>query len=206
MIMIIENVLNKTEIKNYIKQIRNFEHFKKSKHGIVENAGHAPFMKDIRSNTKVKETFAKLWNCKPEDLISSYDTYGIMKKGDAKTELWPHRDEPLSRRKRCYQGFVQITDNINEGLVVWPDSYNKDPKYIDYKDSVIVKANAGSLVIWDSKTIHCNINKGERERIVMYVCMVPNYMLSKKAINILKLCEKNQVTTNHSPFFPIPHP
>jgi hypothetical protein len=204
--MIIEKVLNKKEINNYINQIRNAENVKKSKHSIVENAGHTSFMKSIRAHPKVKEAFAKLWNCKPEDLISSYDTYGIMQKGDPKQGLWPHRDEPLSRRKRCWQGFVQLTDNVNEGLVIWPDSNEKDPKCVDHKDGVLVKVDAGTLVMWDSKTIHCNLNNGERERIAMYVCMVPKYMLSKKAIQILELCEKKQITTNHTPFFPVPHP
>ena len=40
----------------------------------------------------------------------------------------------------------------------------------------------------------------------MYVCMVPKYMLSKKAIKTLELCEEMKITTNHTPFFPIPHP
>ena len=209
MVVLTKKVLSKSEINNYVKDIQNVEEsHKKSQHSIVENAGHTSFMNSIRSHPKVKAEFAKLWGCKPEELISSYDTYGYMRKGDAKTELWPHRDEPLSRRKRCYQGFVQLTDNINEGLVIWPNSdKNKiDPQEVDHKDGVLVKVKAGTLVIWDSKTVHCNINNGERDRIVMYVCMVPKYMLSKKAIKTLELCEKMKITTNHTPFFPIPHP
>ena len=155
--------------------------------------------------------FAKIWNTSPDNLISSYDTYGVMLKGDTPTKLWPHRDESVTARKRTYQGLVQLTTNKDEGLVIWPDSHK--PPYISPKDverdmivAKLVTAPAGSLIVWDSRLVHCNLNNGLRDRFVLYVCMVPKTLVSKRALNKLKYYNANKLTTNHNPFFPVSHP
>ncbi|GMH44691.1 hypothetical protein BSKO_12643 [Bryopsis sp. KO-2023] len=42
---------------------------------------------------------------------------------------------------------------------------------------VRVSAKAGSMVLWDSRCVHCNVppvsTPGQRERMVVYVCMLP---------------------------------
>lgn len=208
--VIINQVLSPTEIAEYLYEIKKTAYINKSQHSMIKNGGHAPFMVKIRNNTKVKQVFADLWKCKPSDLVASFDTYGIMLKGDDPVPLWPHRDEHINMKKRCYQGFVQLTNNKNEGLVVWPESNKKpyispDDVNTDINAYKLVTARAGSLVLWDSKLVHCNLNNGERDRIVMYVCMVPKQKVSKSALAKLEKYNNNKITTNHTPFFPSPH-
>lgn len=195
--IITKQVLNEREIEYYLREIKkHFSSANKSKYSIIKQGGHTTFMNKIREHPKVRQEFAKIWN--DNNLVTSYDSYGVMLKGDDPVPLWPHRDEPLSKRKRCYQGFVQLTSNENEGLVVWPNGLEDNYK--------LIKVKAGTLVIWDSKLIHCNLNNGERDRIVMYVCMVPKDMVSKKALRKLERYKEQKITTGHSPFFPQAHP
>ena len=75
----------------------------------------------VNPNPKVSNIFAKIWSCKPEELISSYDavsfhlppeTTGI---GWYNKNDWMHVDASYTRREfECVQGFVTGFD-INEG-------------------------------------------------------------------------------------------
>jgi ectoine hydroxylase-related dioxygenase (phytanoyl-CoA dioxygenase family) len=208
--VIYKNVLSAIDINNYILDIKN-NNLERSSNGIVNNngSGHSPPMIKIRNNKNVINAFAKIWNTSSDNLITSYDTYGVMLKGDIPSKLWPHRDESVTARKRTYQGLVQLTENKEEGLVIWPGTHKPPyilPSEVDLNKYKLVLAPAGSLIIWDSRLVHCNLNKGLRDRLVLYVCMVPKSMVSQKALNRLSSYKQRGLTTNHNPFFPVAHP
>jgi hypothetical protein len=81
--------------------------------------GHAQHVWDLRQNPKVVDVFAKIWNCKGEDLLTSFDgssfhfppeetNRGFFRKS------WLHCDQNFSRNNfECVQSW--ITD-INRGL------------------------------------------------------------------------------------------
>jgi hypothetical protein len=85
-------------------------------HGI----GHAQFVWDLRQNPNIALIFAKLWKCKPEDLLTSFDGLSIhfppevTGKGWYKGNDWLHTDQSYTRNNfECAQGFVSGFD-INE--------------------------------------------------------------------------------------------
>ena len=106
------------------------------------------------------------------------------------------------KNKCCIQGLVSLTDNEQRTLMVYEGSHLLHEDYFyegnriyhnqinvksdwqlideDYlttiKDkSKSLKVSAGSLVLWDSRTLHQNQygKAGSEERIVQYVCYLP---------------------------------
>jgi len=152
---------------------------------------------------------------------------------------WLHTDQSYTRNNlECIQGFVTAF-NINEGdasLTVLEKSHKFHKEFAEkfkitekddwyklndaemkfYTDKgcarTCVKATAGSLILWDSRTIHCGQEpdknrKVQNHRFVIYVCQTPrsrstNAQLAKKqkAFNDMR-------TTSHWPhkikLFPI---
>ena len=81
--------------------------------------------------------------------------------------------------------------------------------YLDEKEChrVNVKARAGSLVLWDSRTVHCGMKplKTRKEpnfRLVTYVCMTPREWCSDEAINVRRDAFTNLYMTTHCPHRP----
>lgn len=184
--------------------------------------GHAPFIWDVRQNSKVVAPFADIWKCKPEELLVSYDGmsfhfppetigYGNYRKS------WFHTDQsPLRNEFECVQSWVTAYD-VNDGdatLAVLVGSHlhhrtlregalassNKgksewyalsESEIARYKDlgctEHFVTCPAGSLVLWDSRTIHFGREslKSRAEpnfRCIVYVCMVPRSKVTKPSI------------------------
>ncbi|HEV8050847.1 MAG TPA: phytanoyl-CoA dioxygenase family protein [Parachlamydiaceae bacterium] len=71
-------------------------------------------------------------------------------------------------------------------------------------------APRGSLILWDSRTIHWNQhaikNRPQSDkpkvRMVGYICYVPKARLSDEGKNIREVAFKNGVSTGHNPSFP----
>jgi hypothetical protein len=152
--------------------------------------------------------------------------------------LWTHVDiHPKRHSKKefkTFQSFINLEDNTieNDGaFVLCPHKLNydfyKDILYvqgnnddndffkvpIEYLKSKKVKlfsihAPKGTMVIWDSRIIHCNVppTKSDianlHDRLVAYICMVPKFMVSKDTLKKLKLWKKTNRTTSHSPINP----
>lgn len=173
--------------------------------------GHHQTIWDIRQNPNVVKVFAKIWNVKPDELLTSFDGCSIhlppetTGRGWYKNHSWFHTDQSFTRNdKECIQGFVTAYD-INDGdatLTVLEKShkYHKDCsekfKITDTSDwyklndaekkfyidkgciETCVKATAGSLILWDSRTIHCGKEPNKTRakpnyRFVVYVCQTP---------------------------------
>jgi hypothetical protein len=185
--------------------------------------GHAQYLWNIRQNPKVVEIFAKIWNCKPEDLLVSFDAASYHMPPET-TNLgwyrgrdWFHCDQSyLDSKFKCVQGWVTGYD-VNEGdasLSILEESNDYHKKfqnkfsikekddwyklnedelefYITEKNCVPrrIKCPKGSLVLWDSRTIHCgseSLKTREKPnfRNVAYVCYEPRSKCTEK--NLIK--------------------
>ena len=169
------------------------------------------------------------------DAVSFHLPPEITNKGWYKDDDWFHVDAAYTRPEfECVQGFVTGFD-INEGdstltLLEGSHKYHQDfakkfeiedeidwfrldeeqlDFYLDEKkcNRVNVKARAGSLVLWDSRTVHCGMKplKTRKEpnfRLVTYVCMTPREWCSDEAINVRRDAFNNLYMTTHCPHRP----
>ncbi|CAF3528516.1 unnamed protein product [Rotaria sp. Silwood1] len=175
-----------------------------------EGIGQSEFMWFIRGNPNIKKVFSHIWNS--NELFVSFDGAGCFRNWHLNNEWktssgWYHCDQnPFKKPDRCsIQGLVSLTDNNEStgGFVVVPDSLKHFSKlksttnryfwgdYVRIPDQYpllekfhprLVKCNAGDLIVWDSRSIHCNtpaiVNKEKNNqiellRIVAYICMSP---------------------------------
>lgn len=207
---IIPNVLEKEEIENaknlfhkWYNSIENFDtiHSKLNPHNIFKfhEVGHQEFAWYLRTQPKVIQQFADLYETNTDNLVTSFDGCCYYKPNTKLSNgLWTHTDisPKLSKEMNCYQGFISLTDNVNNSLQVYEGSNNLHELYFrskeqendsknwqkidkNYLDTIsnkkkILTIPAGSLVLWNSKTFHQNIitNRNE-ERLVQYICMMP---------------------------------
>lgn len=109
--------------------------------------GHAQFIWDIRQNPKVVELFASIWNCKLEELITSFDGAAfhfppeITKRGNFDS-YWYHTDQSFMRPDfECVQSWITAFD-VNEGdatltFIEGSHKYSKEisDKYYIYDES-----------------------------------------------------------------------
>lgn len=199
--------------------------------------GHAQFVWNIRQNPKVVNVFCKLWNCKPEELLSSFDGVSIhfppevTGRGYYKNHDWLHTDQSYTRNDfECIQSFVSCFD-INEGdatltLLEGSHKYHKqfadtletkstsdwykltDEEYKFYTNlgckRTFVKCPAGSMVLWDSRTIHSGAEsmknrKKQNTRLVVYVCQTPRKLCDSNNLEKKKSAFNNMRMTSHWP-------
>ena len=199
--------------------------------------GHHQSIWDIRQNPNVVKVFAKLWNVKPEELLTSFEGCAIhlppevTGKGWYKNNDWLHTDQSFARNnKECIQGFVTAFD-INEGdatLTILEKSHNfhkgcaekfsltdtddwcklddAQIKYYSDNDCIrtCVKATAGSLILWDSRTIHAGQEpdknrKEQNHRFAIYVCQTPRSKATAKHIIKKQQAFNAMRLTNHWP-------
>lgn len=152
---------------------------------------------------------------------------------DSQPGQWMHIDQsPLLNGMYCIQGFFDFygTGPNEAGLVVAEKSHldhhsllfqewgieasdnwhlftNEERAYIDKKYKVLkVQCPPRSIVLWDSRTFHCNTppkNDGHG-RTVVYVCCLPR-SLALNAKDYEELCRKRQTafmdkrSTSHWP-------
>jgi ectoine hydroxylase-related dioxygenase (phytanoyl-CoA dioxygenase family) len=157
-------------------------------------------------------------------------------KGWFNKNWWFHTDQSFKLKgKHCIQGIVTLYD-VKDGdasLAILEGSHkyhrkfgkkfnklnnksdwyklNTNDEYQFYFDNdcemKIVKASRGSIILWDSRTIHQGIGPQknrdrERFRMVVYVCMTPRINATQTAIN-KKINAFNELrTTNHWPHRP----
>lgn len=204
--------------------------------GIVHTRGigHSEFVWSIRDIPKVRQTFAELWET--DKLLVSFDRANIFRPwhaadapADWKTKGgWWHVDQsPLVHPGLdCVQGLVNLydADETTGGFCVIPGSVNhfSELQTVPHtRDFVAIPRNhsilntqgqlichrAGDLVLWDSRTAHCNhpavetprSDPNEPLRLTVYVCMTPFSKASAETINRRKLAYKYMMTTYHWP-------
>lgn len=195
--------------------------------GIIQwyRAGHQQFVWDIRQHPAVAAIFAQLWQCRPDELLVSYDAIniqrpiewmastGVTAHTDRYNEHWHHIDQSGGVRGRvCVQSFINLNDSDTDDgcLIVRPNSHtlhdtmcdthhvSTDPlQWIRLRDNqrqwysergcepLRVVAPRGSLVMWDSRTVHTagtaqpgRLNSGQF-RYVVYLCYLPRQLASE---------------------------
>jgi len=183
----------------------------------------------------VKKVFARIWNT--QQLLVSFDGCGIFRdwryNPSWKTSGgWNHVDQnPKVKPDRCcIQGFISLTDQnqTTGGLIVYPNTHSR---FIELSDIVkkshdfvkvpdthpimdqgktlgkLVHCRAGDLVLWDSRTVHCNspaISIEERDkdepidfiRIVAYVSMSPTTLVIGQTLDEFREKRKQMVENN----------
>ncbi len=194
------------------REDRDLDHI----HGIIKSygIGQTDFMWDIRCHDNVFNVFKTIWQT--DDLLVSFDGAGYYPANDKKRPSpsnWAHRDQAGFRKGRqTIQSVIYLEDakNRNDGhFVCVPGSHLE--QYESTGDFARVEGikpedwnhclgGAGTMVLWDSRTIHANQapTSGGLDRSVAYVCMMPNVasqsILNKRA----KYFSENR-TTNHHP-------
>jgi len=148
-------------------------------------------------------------------------------------KLWLHCDQSFKRNEfECIQSWVTAYDiDDGDGTLVFlegSNNYHKefaekheinckgewyklgsDDEYDFYTkekqcEKTYIKCKAGSMVFWDSRTIHCGVepHKGReipKIRNVVYLCMTPKTMSSDK-INLKRIKAFNELRmTTHCP-------
>lgn len=146
--------------------------------------GQSDFLWYLRTRPHIKEAFARVW--KTNDLISSFDGCGVFRPWAydgtwATRGGWYHMDQgSLKQGRHCVQGMLCLTDATHKsgGLTLMPGShkfFDTISKRIDTKPDpnldflmlpkhdealrmqpILVTCDAGDLILWDSRTIHCN--------------------------------------------------
>ena len=236
---IIENILDPNEIfqakelfYDWYNSIDNFDylHSKINPHNIFKfhQAGHQEFAWYLRTKPQIIQTFANIWNTSSNNLVCSFDGSCYIKNGNHKlnTKCWTHTDQaPKNKGLLWYQGFVSLTNNKDNSLVVYEGSHKLHEEYFnlinnsndsknwqlinqDYLERIktkkkILTVPAGSLVLWDSRTFHQNIHSStNEERIVQYICMLPkNVKANSSAMQKKRLKYFNELrTTSHWPY------
>ena len=144
---------------------------------------------------------------------------------------WFHSDQSYTRNNfECVQSWLTAFD-VNEGDAtlaflekshLYHSDFAKDKNKTDKKDwykltedeikyytdkgcSInYIKCPAGSMVLWDSRTIHCG-RECQRDRLkpqirfVSYVCMKPRKFATSKMIEKKKKAFQDKRTTTHWP-------
>ena len=202
-----------------------FQHF---------NCGQSQVCWDLRQNKKIVDIFAKIWNCKNEELLVSFDGFSFgmppeeTKKGWGKP--WYHTDQSYTRNDfECIQSWVTGLDvnqgdatlGFMEGSHKYHETFRKtfgvtnpsDWYKLNSTEEFFYKSRdckykrimcpKGSMVFWDSRTIHCGVNpvKGRKYadlRSVVYLCYQPKSMISKSNLKKkIKAFNEMRMTTHY---------
>jgi hypothetical protein len=196
-------------------------------YGILKNYfGHTELQWQIRE--LCVPIFSLIWNVKPEDLLCSFDG-GCFLPCTSKDNFkqWIHVDQDRNTKGfSCVQGIVNFEENGPEdgGLILVEDSKSIFETYMDkhpsegivwgpadMTDSLLssrrlikICAPKGSLILFDSRMFHCNINPNgsvlrengkPRFRMCTYVSMQPRINATPKELQKrIKLYENGRMT------------
>ena len=155
----------------------------------------------------------------------------VTKKGWNRNNCWLHSDQSFTENDfKCLQGWVTALD-INEDdatLAFLEGSHNFHQHFARefeiteknnwYKLDDIekefyynnecyyrkIKCPKGTLVLWDSRTIHCGVeaNKGRANpnfRAIIYTCYMPRQVATKKELEKRKKAFEEMRMTSHWP-------
>lgn len=206
--------------------------------GLINSGGigHSAFAWHIRVQPGVKQAFQSIWGT--AELFTSFDGGNAFRPWahghpEWKTRNgWYHVDQGRNKPKKCcVQGLVAVTAATEHtgGLVVIPESHHdfagvleRNGSFGDFvsvragdpvlsRAAALICADAGDLVLWDSRTVHCNTSgltpgpppdadaSPELLRIAGYVCMTPARWCSREVIERRREAFKFKQTTSHWP-------
>jgi len=191
---------------------------------------HSQVCWDIRQYPKVVDVFAHIWKTKPDDMVTSFDGVTANLPPEI-TGIWPSDDNGFfqvdqSIKKsgfKCVQGLVTLypirksdaTIQIVEGSHKYHDLVVESNDGQEYEGNISfyidkgckifnVKADIGSLILWDSRTVYTYIppTKGRpvpNFQLMTRVCMVPRSTFTQKQIEKKKNAMEKLYATTHWP-------
>ena len=190
-------------------------------YGVILNyLNHEKFQWEIRE--LCHKYFAELW--KNQNLLCSFDGGCFFPPQDSSPvfKSWWHADQGrYSTERVSIQGIVCLTscEKLEDGgLVLVEDSFkifeeylNRHPKQgivgfavqrddplIKNKRNIKICAPAGSLILFDSRMFHCNVQPwGKQHRMCIYVSMMPSKNCSDKTRKKRVEAYNKGLTTNH---------
>jgi len=199
--------------------------------------GQSELLWYLRSLPQLRQVFKSIWGTDALvtsfDGAGVFRPFGREPSWKTTRKHWYHVDQAhLKPGLHCIQGLITLTDatEARGGLVVVPGSHRfhaqvlrryktSEWNFIQLKvdDDVIadggggprlVGAQAGDLVLWDSRTIHCNtlplktdpLQRGEElVRAVAYICMTPGAWCTEETLQKRKQAVEKLTTTTHWP-------
>jgi hypothetical protein len=202
--------------------------------------GHAQVSWDVRQNPNVAMIYAKLYDCKIEELNVSFDGLSFnpppeqTNKGWNKNNLWLHCDQSYTQNEfKTAQGWV-TGPPVNEGdatLAILEGSHQYHKEFATtfnitknvqwtklteqqitfYKDRNCefkkIMCPPGSLVLWDSRTIHCGVEADKTRlkpnfRSIIYICYAPKSKCTATNIKKRQKAFTEMRATIHDPINP----
>jgi hypothetical protein len=184
---------------------------------------------NLRLNPKILDVFSQFWKVKPEELITSFDGASIELKQKATSRSWYHVDHSYVDSKfKKLQSWVTAFD-VESGdatLVVLDSSHKLHSEFrynfdiTNFSDFYLVNnlelefyktkykciekkicCPKGSLVLWDSRTVHYGANYINKKNIrcISYLCFIPRIYCSTKILEYKQIAFENLDTTLHVP-------
>ena len=173
---------------------------------------------------------------RPKELVPSIQ--GATKRADAdKPTSWMHVDHTPENPHQSVQSFVSLYENTAEDgcLMVYDGSHKlfdelfatkqqkprdnwyrytpEDHAWMQDRGCKLVRVAApiGSMVLWNSKTVHSSAYAMEDRakptmRMVLYACMVPRTCISAKGQEKRRKMVIDGRTSSHSPIYPKVNP
>lgn len=196
------------------------------------NIGHSQALWNVRQNPKIIDIFTKFWNTSDLivsfDGMSFSPPHEITKRGYYKNNMWFHTDQSFQLDQfESIQSWVTAYD-VEEGdstLYILENShmfhsefakiirekknfYKLSQSELDFyieKNCTPTKivCPAGSLVLWDSRTIHCGTEALKTRtkmnfRCVAYLCYMPRQLSSQNNLKKRANAFENLRTCNHN--------
>lgn len=201
--------------------------------GIVNGrgAGQSDLSWYIRTLPCVRQCFEKIWST--SELITSFDGLNVFRPwnhGFLKTVGgWYHVDQGRTKLGlHSVQGLVSLYNQgpHTGGLVVVPGSHLRHAELVaQAQDDVdfiavpqdsqllaelprrLVSCQAGDLVLWDSRCVHCNTpavrmptcRRDELLRACVYVCMTPKAWATEGTLEDRRKGYEIRMTSSHYP-------
>lgn len=196
------------------------------------NIGHAQAIWDIRQNPNIINVFAEIWNTHDLlvsfDGASFAPPHETTKRGIFK-KAWLHTDQSYTRNEfECVQGWVTaLPVNPGDATLGFLEGSHRLHKEVGQKFGIVdngdwyklteeqqawyieqgchfqrIECPKGSLVLWDSRTIHCGVEAVKNRetpnfRCVAYVCYMPKIMCSEKNLQKkIKAFQELRMTTH----------
>jgi hypothetical protein len=195
--------------------------------------GHMQPIWDIRQHPKVYQVFEKIWDTPVNDLLTSFDGLSIHLPPEKTnrgwySSNWFHTDQSSKKiGKHCIQGLINLypvnngdaslsilershhlhesffKDNQINNTSDWYELKENDINYFKECEPHAIKAEIGSMMLWDSRTFHQGIEpmmnrQTENFRMAIYITMMPRLTITDPNALIKKnKAFKNLRITSH---------
>lgn len=209
-------VIPKVLVKAQCEYIRN---------EILKSVGtitpHSQVCWDIRQYPKIVEVFAKIWETYNDCMITSFEDV-IVNTGGGDDDPNFHADQSITKKGfTCVQGMLTllpiregdatiqviedshiIHDTIFYDALKMPNGYETDvDSYIEKGCKIFnVKADAGSLILWDSRTVYTRVSSQRTGyQMISRLCMIPRDRFTPEQLMKKRDAMDNLYSTTHWP-------